>query len=206
MQRCVIIGGAEINNYDVIRSYLRPNDFFVCCDSGLKHRERLGIAPDLVIGDFDSNENPNIPVETITLPCEKDDTDTMAAVRETVRRGFDEFLLLGVAGGRLDHTIANVYILLWLSNRGKKALMADDFSEMEIISKTPGFISDSFPYFSLMSIAGRAEGVTIKNAKYPLDNAQMLPEWQNGVSNEPLKGKTAEVFVKEGCLLLVRIR
>ena len=54
MRRCVIIGGADIGRYDRIRAYLRADDFYICCDSGLKHREGLGIAPDLNVGDFES--------------------------------------------------------------------------------------------------------------------------------------------------------
>ena len=206
MGRCVIIAGADIGNYKRIQAYLRSDDFIVCCDSGLKHCEELAVDADLIIGDFDSHENPNLPVETIVLPCEKDDTDTMAAVREMVKRGFDDFLLLGVFGGRLDHALANIYIMLWLVNRGKKVLAVDDQSEMEIITDKPVFISDQYPYFSLVSIAGNAENVTIKNAKYTLDNAVITPEYQYAVSNEPRPGKTAEVTVGRGALLLIKDR
>ena len=206
MGRCVIIAGADIGNYKRVREYLRSDDFIVCCDSGLKHCEELAVDADLIIGDFDSHENPNLPVETIVLPCEKDDTDTMAAVREMVKRGFDNFLLLGVFGGRLDHALANIYIMLWLVNRRKKVLAVDDQSEMEIITDKPVFISDQYPYFSLVSIAGNAENVTIKNAKYTLDNAVITSEYQYAVSNEPLPGKTAEVTVGRGALLLIKDR
>ena len=206
MKRCVIVGGAVIRHYEEIRQYLQPDDFIVCCDSGLKHRERLGIVPDLIIGDFDSSEDPGLPVETIVLPREKDDTDTMAAVREMVRRGFERFLLLGVFGDRLDHTLANVYILTWLDNRGKEALAVDDFSEMEVVSWKPAYITDRFPFFSLLNITGLSEGVTIKNAGYPLENAAISGEYQFAVSNEPLPGKTAEVTVRKGSLLLIRDR
>ena len=102
MRRCVIIGGADIAYYETVREYLRPDDFIICCDSGLKHYAALGVLPDLIIGDFDSHENPDLPRETIVLPCEKDDTDSMAAVREAAARGFENFLLVGVFGGRLD--------------------------------------------------------------------------------------------------------
>lgn len=206
MGRCVIIAGADIGNYKRVREYLRSDDFIVCCDSGLKHCEELAVDADLIIGDFDSHENPNLPVETIVLPCEKDDTDTMAAVREMVKRGFDNFLLLGVFGGRLDHALANIYIMLWLVNRRKKVLAVDDQSEMEIITDKPVFILDQYPYFSLVSIAGNAENVTIKNAKYTLDNAVITSEYQYAVSNEPLPGKTAEVTVGRGALLLIKDR
>lgn len=206
MQRCVIIGGAEILNYDAVRAYLRPDDFIVCCDSGLKHLDGLGIEPHLIIGDFDSHDDPGLPVETIVLPREKDDTDTMAAVRETVSRGFDDFLLLGVFGNRMDHTLANVYILLWLDNRGKKVLAVDDRSEFSIISRDPAYVTDRFPYFSLVAINGNAEGITIRNAKYTLENAGVTSEYQCAVSNEPLPGQTAEITVKKGVLLLIKDR
>ena len=106
MNRCVIIGGAPIENYREIRKYLKTDDYIICCDSGLMHCEGLCIQPNLIIGDFDSWNGPMLPEETMRLPREKDDTDTMAAVREAVRRGFEEFLLLGVFGKRMDHTRA----------------------------------------------------------------------------------------------------
>ena len=80
-KRCVIVGGADIGNYDRIRERLRPEDYVVFCDSGLKHLEALGVRPGLIVGDFDSHENPHMDVETIVLPCEKDDTDTVYAVK-----------------------------------------------------------------------------------------------------------------------------
>ncbi len=206
MRRCVIIGGAGIGKYDVIRNYLQPEDFFICCDSGLDHCGRLGIRPDLIIGDFDSHEKPDLSVETIVLPCEKDDTDTMAAVREAAARGFRDFLLVGVIGARLDHTLANVSVLLWLDNRGMKGLAVDDYSEMEIISRSPAYVSDRWSFFSLLNISGNAEGVCVKNAKYALENAAIPNDYQFAVSNEPLPGLIAEITVKQGTLLLIRDR
>ena len=108
MKRCVIIGGAPIGRYDRICALLTENDYYIYCDSGLKHREALGAAPDLIIGDFDSYEQPETDIETIVLPTVKDDTDTMFAVKEGLRRGFEDFLLVGALGGRLDHTMVNV--------------------------------------------------------------------------------------------------
>ena len=97
MKRCVIVGGADINNYGFIRDKLCADDYVVFCDSGLNHLEQLQARPSLIVGDFDSHENPRLDVETIILPCEKDDTDTVFAVKEAIKRGFDEFLLIGVA-------------------------------------------------------------------------------------------------------------
>ena len=206
MRRCVIIGGAGIARYDEVKSYLRAGDYAIYCDSGLRHREALDLAPDLIIGDFDSHPDPHLPVETITLPCEKDDTDTVYAVKEALKRGFEDFLLLGVVGGRLDHSLGNVSILLYLDSLGKRGLIVDDYSEMEIVSRQEAEVGPEFPYFSLLNISGTARGITLENAKYPLKDAEIRCDYQYGVSNEPLPGKTARICLKEGQLLLIRVR
>ncbi len=205
LKRCVIVGGAEIKDYGRIKKYLKSGDFMIFCDCGLRHKEPLGVEVDLIVGDFDSFERPSSGTETIVLPCEKDDTDTAFAVKTALSRGFDEFLLIGVVGGRLDHTLGNLYLLLMLDEAGKKALIADDFSEMEIVGESGAKVCDSFSYFSLISIAGNAEGVTITGAKYPLDGAVITCGYQYGVSNEVLPRRTAEISVKKGKLLLIRV-
>lgn len=68
MKRCVIVGGADINNYEYIKSRIQEDDFIVFCDSGLKHLEKLQAKPSLIVGDFDSHNNPHLDVETIVLP------------------------------------------------------------------------------------------------------------------------------------------
>lgn len=204
MKRWVIVAGADIGDYDRIRSFLREDDFFVFCDSGLKHRERLGTKPQLIVGDFDSFEKPQTQTETIVLPCEKDDTDTMYAVKEGVRRGAEEFLILGAVGGRLDHTLGNVAILEYLDALGKKGCIADDYSLITIVSDKAD-IDDSFSYFSLLGICGVAKGITVVNAKYPLNDAEITCEYPYGISNEVIKGTTAKVKIREGRLLLVKV-
>ena len=205
MARCVIIGGAAIKDYERIRQTLRAGDFFIFCDSGLCHLEKLGVRPDLVVGDFDSHADPHLPVETIVLPSVKDDTDTVYAAREALKRGFDEFLLLGVIGGRLDHTLGNLSILLRLHSLGKNAAALDDRSELSIAAREPVFVSDAYAYFSLLSIDGTAEGVCVKNAKYPLEDAVITCEYPYGISNEVLPGQRAEISVGKGRLLLVKV-
>ena len=205
MNRCVIAGAADIADYERIRGKLRKDDFFIYCDGGLKHMAGLERTPGLIVGDFDSAQDPHLDVETIVLPCEKDDTDTVYAVKEAVKRGYEEFLLIGVCGGRLDHTLGNVSILLYLDSIGKKAAILDDHSEMELISGQTVRVEDRYLYFSLLNISGCAEGITIRNAKYPLEEGTIRSEYQYGISNEVLPGKTAEISVKKGNLLLIKI-
>ena len=204
MKRCVIVGGADISNYDRINSIISGEDYIIFCDSGLKHMHKLAIKPSLIVGDFDSHENPRLDVETIVLPCEKDDTDTVFAVKEAIKRGYKEFLLIGVIGARLDHTLGNVYILELLDELGLNGRIIDDYSEMELVSQEPAYIEDSYAYFSLINITGIAKGITIDNAKYPLKDGEIKSGYQYGVSNEVLMGQKAMVIVDEGKLLLIK--
>ncbi len=206
-RRCVIIGAAPTKDVAELRPYLRRDDFVVACDGGLSLANALGVTPELIVGDFDSHPRPETDIETIALPCEKDDTDTVFAVREAVRRGFSDFLMLGVTGGRLDHTLGNASLLLWLAARGMKGRIVDEISEYELVSDDyPAKIEGGCRFFSLLAIGGDAEGITIKGAKYPLTDAVITSEYQYGISNEVKSGGTAEVAVKKGRLLLCRVR
>ena len=205
-KRCVVIGGAPITETAWVRSHLREDDFIIYCDCGLRHREALGAPAHLVVGDFDSHPAPDFPVETISLPREKDDTDSVFAVKEALRRGYEDFLLLGVFGGRLDHSLANVSILLMLDGLGKAALAVDDYSEICVVSRQTAEIAPSFHYFSLVAVDGRADEIRITGAKFPLEQGSVTPDYQYAVSNEPLPGQTARVQVGSGRLLLLRDR
>ncbi|MBR2106967.1 MAG: thiamine diphosphokinase, partial [Treponema sp.] len=156
MARCVVVSAAEIKNYEKVKSYFKSDDFFVFCDGGLNHIKKLGVKPNLIIGDFDSackNDFDISQIETIELPCQKDDTDTFFAVKEALNRGFDDFLCVGCIGNRFDHSLCNVSVLLYLQEKNVKAILVDDYSEMQIVGSKKVYIEDSFSYFSLMCVA-----------------------------------------------------
>ena len=201
----MIVGGAGIQEYQRIRDSLRRDDWFVYCDGGLKHVQELSRKPDLIVGDFDSHEKPETDTEIIVLPCEKDDTDTVYAVKEAVKRGFREFLLIGVVGERFDHTFGNISLLLYLDSLGIPACILDDYSEMRIISRETAEVKGDCSWFSLLNISGTAKGITIRGAKYPLTDGEITSEYQFGISNEVLPGETACISVREGRLLLVKV-
>lgn len=225
--RAVIVAGAEIKNYKRIKKILRGNNktyrnknlydenFFIFCDSGLKHARKLGVKPNLIVGDFDSYTKTvgRFHSEVIALPREKDDTDSFFAAKEAISRGFTDFLIIGAVGQRFDHTVANISMLLYLHTKGCQAKLVDDYSQMYFISDKPAVIysdeSKSYKktdrrYFSTINFDGSAHGITIRGAKYPLENAEIKPEYQYGISNEVLPGKTAEVTVDRGNLLIIQ--
>ena len=94
----------------------RPS-LVIAADQGLRHLEAAGIAPDLIVGDFDSLGTVPQGANVIRHPVEKDDTDMMLAVKTGLERGCRTFVLYGGLGGRLDHTYANFQTLTCPSRR-----------------------------------------------------------------------------------------
>jgi len=164
-----------------------------------------GVEPDLIVGDFDSYAEPETTVEKIVLPTEKDDTDSIFAVKTAIARGYTHFLLIGMLGGRMDHSLGNLYALVDLHHRGLHGKILCGDSDYRIVGKQTVTIPDDCRYFSLVNLTGLAKGITITGAKYPLADGEILPEYQYGISNEVIPGQTAQVCVQEGELLLIRI-
>ena len=102
-------------------------DFVIAVDGGLSYCGILNVEPDLILGDFDSVSEQEalaiekleqqIPERILRLPCEKDDTDTLAALKEGLKRGYTDFRIYAGTGGRFDHTLANIQCLLYLKNQ-----------------------------------------------------------------------------------------
>lgn len=211
MNRAVIVCGARIKDYEFVSSFFNEGDFFIYCDSGLVHEDRflskVDTKADLIVGDFDSSEKPDRATEVIELPVMKDDTDSVYAIKEAVARGYNDILIVGGIGDRFDHSLVNAYALLLINDLGATGTIVDDYSEMTLIDNSiSAEIEPEWKYFSLIAIFGTASGVTIKNAKYNLNNAKINPAYQYATSNE-VAGKTpASVSVEEGVLLLIKDR
>ena len=112
---------------------ITADDYIICADSGYKYAERLGIKPDLLLGDFDSYSAKGDESETvITLPTEKDDTDAMYAAKYAVKNGFEEIVLAGGIGGREDHTKGAVSVLKFIRKKCK-GFISDGYTTVNIV-------------------------------------------------------------------------
>ena len=115
MKYCVILAGGDAGNIKTLAvENFRKNGIIIAADRGYKLAEELGIIPDVFVGDFDSFDG-DIPesVEIHRSIPEKDDTDTMLAVKLAIEKGCTNILLLGGMGGRFDHTFANIQTLVY---------------------------------------------------------------------------------------------
>lgn len=171
-----------------LRRYLQGDDYIVACDAGYRNAQRLGVAPDLIVGDFDSAPQPQaLPDHTIVLPHVKDDTDTHYAARWLLEHGCRQVTFLGALGGaRLEHTVANLHTALFLAKNGVKVLLADANSELRILcpNKPMTLLKGDWAYLSLFPLDGVLDGVSETGVFYPLRDATLTPDYPLGVSNE----------------------
>ena len=197
---CVIVGAGELEDAVIRR---REGDLVIAADGGLKYLERAGIAPDIALGDFDSlGYRPNLP-EVIYHPPEKDDTDTMLAVREGFARGFDTFVIYAGLGGRLDHTVANLQTLAFIAeNGGRGYLVGGSAVSTAVKDASISFGAGERGMISVFCMGEKAEGVTISGLKYEVENAELIPYLPLGASNE-FTGRPAKIEVKHGTLLVM---
>lgn len=174
----------------------------IAADAGYAVLARLGRRPDLTVGDFDSlGFIPSGPV--VRHPVEKDDTDTLLAVREGLRRGCDRFYIYGGIGGRLDHTLANLQTLAFVRAHGAHAfLTGDGWTATLIDSETLCLPRTSPGTLSVFASGGAAHGVTLEGLHYTLDGAELEPSFPLGVSNDSL-GEPVRIRVQSGRLLVL---
>lgn len=201
MKKCYITGAAD---FAPARFRPEPGDFIIAADAGITHLEKLGVTPDLVLGDFDSlGHVPDMPDVEVS-PVRKDDTDSMLAARRAIERGCDALLLFGCLGGaRLDHTLANIQTIAWADSQGAHAYLIGDCC---CLTALRGGESLSFDRryrgdFSVFCLGADASGVTERGLSYTLDRAPLTAHFPLGVSNS-FTGESAYLSVEEGLLIV----
>ncbi len=205
MRRCVIIPAwAPDGIRDVVT--LREDDFVVCADGGYALARREDIIPHVLVGDFDSlgKVPDDLPAACRVFQAEreKNETDTFLCLQHGLDAGYKSFVLAGGIGGRLDHTAANLQLLVYAARRGLSMWMMD--KNNRVTAMEPGVMRvprmDGFK-LSVLAYAGPCEGVTLEHVKYPLRDAVLAEDFPLGISNE-FMGPEAVLHLKAGCLLV----
>ncbi|MBQ3215235.1 MAG: thiamine diphosphokinase [Oscillospiraceae bacterium] len=199
MGTCIIFCAGD---FTALVEPIRDGDFIIAADGGLLHLNRLGVQPDAIIGDFDSLGH--VPEGALVHPVEKDDTDSMLAVRLGLEKGFRRFVLYGAMGGsRLDHTIANLQTLQFLANHGAVAHLAGaDVIATVIRNGSACFPAAPEGIVSVFCMGADAQGVDIQGLCYELKNGRLTAGYPLGVSNHFI-GKNATISVNNGSLLII---
>lgn len=196
---CYIIGAGDFFG---LRETPDDSDYVIAADAGYNYCLEGCLIPDLVLGDFDSlgqvPKHPNI----IQLPVEKDDTDTMFALKLGLEKGYRRFYMYGALGGaRPDHTFANLQSLVFLANRGARGWLFGENYVWTAIKNSCLRIEGSGDV-SVFCPDGKAMGVFLRGLKYPLHDAEISSEFPIGVSNS-FAESSAEIEVRNGVLIIM---
>lgn len=205
MKRCFIFSAGSF--FGLVTAPKR-DDLCIAADAGLLLCNSLGIEPDIVVGDFDSMEKPTVCSELITAPVDKDDTDTLLALRLGLERGCTEFHLYGCTGGeRADHSLANIQALSFLCRRGARGFMYGERFTYTVISSCTLELERTREggTVSLFALSDRVEDVSLEGLRYPLSHAELSADFPLGVSNH-FAADRARISCGAGLLLVCRER
>ncbi|MBQ9932040.1 MAG: thiamine diphosphokinase [Firmicutes bacterium] len=197
---CYIVGAGVFTGMPLLP---QKDDYIIAADGGYTYIQAYGLKANLLMGDFDSLETLPEDVEILRHPVEKDDTDTMLAVQKGLELGYKTFVIYGGLGGRLDHTLANLQTLAWLSKQGARGYLVGE--GLAITAITNGGMKlgpQNQGVISVFCSGETAEGVTLKGLHYPLENATLTSDMPLGVSNE-FTGCESLISVEKGTLLVL---
>ena len=199
--RALIISAGEFSKVKLKHKY----DLIIACDKGYTYAKKLKINHDIVMGDFDSSKIPkNGSFSIIKFDTMKDDTDTALAVSYALRNGYKNIDIICALGKRIDHALANIYLLKYIyENGGNGAILSSDTYITAVGEGLTKIANDKkYNTLSLFSLSKKTKIKYIKGTKYDCKNIVVKEGMTLGVSNE-FTDKEALINVEKGILLIV---
>lgn len=202
--KILILASAPEDDYEYVKKLARQADFLICADGGMRHARACGLQPDLVIGDFDSGNQPE-NANVIALCPEKDDSDLMCCTKEAVRRGAESITYACASGGRMDHFLSNLTLLEYLYDCGIPGTLYDSQNR---VTFHPGgcerrySVDKTYSYVGIIPLDAVLTGVTLHGLKYPLTNARVTRRQVITISNEPMEAEY-RISVQSGRSLVI---
>lgn len=203
--KCYIFCSAPIDSYDFLKKYDFEKDFVICADGGYVHAKRLGLTPDIWLGDGDSLGSIEIMAkEKLVFPAKKDFTDTDLAVQEALKRGYDEIIIIGALGGRLDHEFSHFCLLKKILDNNAKGFLVSEKNEITMEKESFLVFPDGRKYISFFPFGGDVENFSVKGLCYEAENMHLSCSAVQASSNCFEDGKTGEISFSSGYVLVVR--
>lgn len=209
-KRVVIVsGGSWTDDY---LEYISVGDLLIGADRGALLLIEHGLTPDIAVGDFDSvspadaDRIRSVSIKTESCdPVDKNYTDTELAFELALNQRPSEIIMLGVTGGRMDHTLANVQLLIRALHHQVVCTIRDANNYIQLTSSQLTVENHGFTYISLIPATMEVSGVTLQGFEYPLTNATLRQGQSLAVSNK-LAGSTGTVSIESGLLFVIQSR
>lgn len=190
-----------------------PVDLVICVDGGTSHAINLGIYPDVIIGDLDSLSEDVVKllkdkkIEWKIYPKEKDETDLELGVKYALKYNPEKISFIGLLGKRIDHTLANIFFLERIKDRGIEVEVIDKNIYITLLKgpEKKEFWGNLGGIISLIPLSDSVEGITLKGLKYTLNNEPLYRNLTRGISNEFIEEK-AIIEIKSGTLIVIMLK
>ncbi|MGI6082236.1 MAG: thiamine diphosphokinase [Limnochordia bacterium] len=207
MRTLILLAGELCTDaWGVLPELSGPWDCVICADGGAYHALRLGVVPDVVLGDFDSLAQDDIEhigiASVISFPTAKDKTDAHLAVDEALRRDSTEIVLAGALGGRLDHTLANIGLLRLLHRHGVKAVASDGRQTVYHVTDELTLTGPPGRTVSVWPLTPEVRGLSLTGLRWSLDGVRLELGDTRTISNE-FVGGPAKIALEAGELLVI---
>jgi thiamine pyrophosphokinase len=208
---CIIVASGNLLFTPRINRLLEEADLIVAADGGATHLHKMDITPHVIIGDMDSIhpdtrcffEKKGTPI--ISHPSRKNQTDTDLCVEFAIKKGAATITLLGVTGHRLDHTLANIFLLRRLCALGVESRIIDANNEIYLVTDHLRLEGKKGDLLSVLPISDEVTGLTLTGLEYPLENAAISMGSSLGISNY-FKKTWVTISVLTGVLLVTKSR
>lgn len=203
--RALVVANGQPPSPALLRRLAGEADLVVAADGGAAAALDAGITPDAVVGDLDSiTEHPelSLPPETFHRVPDPATTDLQKSVAFAIERGARAVDIVAAGGGRADHALANLSVLVTFRGQADLRIHDDQF-EISLVNGSATIDAEPGTLISLVAI-GLCYGVTTRGMRWDLSDFT-LPFGPRGIHNE-VAASPATVSVRRGDLLLFRGR
>jgi thiamine pyrophosphokinase len=205
-KRAVILANGLPPKKELLLNQLKEEAFLICADGGANTAAKLGLRPDLIIGDLDSILASTVrtfsKIRTRRMG-DQNSTDLEKALAWAVRGGYTDIVVMGATGGRLDHLTGNLSALGKFARKARVAFV-DNFGELSAVGSELVLDVPAGTTVSLIPLS-RCEGIVTSGLKWELRNGTLEMGVRDGISNVVM-ASPATISVRRGTLLLYRIR
>lgn len=205
--KAVIVCNGSINDYEYHKRFFLGADLVIAADGGAVHLEKMNIKPDILLGDFDSFTKGNLAdykeqgIEIMRFPVKKDMTDSELAINLAIEKGCKQIILIGATGSRLDHTMANLFMLKMMLDKGIEGWIVNENNQITLIKDRLEIKKQEKVNVSLIPLT-KVTGVNLEGFYYPLNDATLEVGSTWGVSNR-LTADKGIITIKSGLLFVM---
>lgn len=200
--RALILAGGEVNDIPQLKNAIESADIIIAADSGFEHLSNTGVLPDIFIGDMDSVKVDVRADNIIKLNVMKDETDTEAAVKLAISKGYDDIVIFGGIGSRADHTIANIFLLKMIYESGCNGCVVNENNEIYYFEDEINLSGNIGDIISVIPIKD-LENVYTEGLMYKLNGETLELGKSRGVSNV-LTDTKCNIKASDGCALVFK--